>query len=329
MGAGNVAPNPMVGAVLVYQNNIIGEGFHREYGGGHAEVNCIHNVSHENRHLIEKSTLYVSLEPCNHHGKTPPCTDLIIRHAIPRVVIGCRDLNEKVNGSGVAKLRDSGIEVVEGICEKEAVYLNRSFFTFQQKKRPYVILKWAQSSDGFIGNIDKRVKISNAASDRLVHKWRSEEGAIMVGTKTAISDNPSLTTRLWPGHNPVRVVLDLSGKLPGHLALLNSEALTIVINKRQEKQDGNLIYRKLNAEDDLINEVLDILYRENIQSLIVEGGSKLLQTFIDSGKWDEARVIIGNNLLLESGVKAPALPVTKEVHKNVCLDDSILFFEKE
>lgn len=329
MGEGHVAPNPMVGAALVYQNNIIGEGFHREYGGGHAEVNCILNVSEENRHLIDKSTLYVSLEPCNHHGKTPPCTDLIIRHFIPRVVIGCRDPHEKVNGSGVATLRDSGIEVVEGICEKEAAYLNRRFFTFQQKKRPYVILKWAQSSDGFIGISGIRTKISNSSADRLVHKWRSEEAAIMVGTQTALTDNPSLTTRLWPGPNPVRVVLDLSEKLPGHLALFNREVRTIVINSLHEKQNGNLAYRKVNPGGEVINEVLDILYRENIQSLIVEGGSKLLQSFIDSGKWDEARVIINNNLLLESGVKAPVFPAIKEVHKDVFLDNSIHFFENE
>ena len=233
MGAGHTAPNPMVGAVLVYADRVIGEGFHRQYGGPHAEVNCINSVTKDDLPLLAKSTLYVSMEPCSHFGKTPPCTDLIIEKKIPTVVIACRDGYHKVNGKGIEKLRAAGINVIVGILEREALELNKRFFTFHQHQRPYIILKWAQSKDGKVaplnlpagrqvphsgGNLEqskgKRLLISNEVTDRLVHKWRSEEAAILVGTNTALQDDPALTTRFWPGRDPVRLVIEMELKLP-------------------------------------------------------------------------------------------------------------------
>ncbi len=215
LGAGHVAPNPMVGAVLVYNDRIIGEGYHQQYGKAHAEVNCINSVKEDDIQLIEKSTLYVSLEPCAHYGKTPPCADLIIAKKIPTVVIACRDTYEEVNGRGIDKLKAANVNVIVGVLEKDAIELNKRFFTFYTKHRPYIILKWAQSNDGKIANADhSRVFISNEESNRLVHKWRSEEAAILVGTNTALYDDPELTTRLWTGNNPIRLVIDMEVKLP-------------------------------------------------------------------------------------------------------------------
>ncbi|MDQ6764196.1 MAG: bifunctional diaminohydroxyphosphoribosylaminopyrimidine deaminase/5-amino-6-(5-phosphoribosylamino)uracil reductase RibD, partial [Bacteroidota bacterium] len=205
---GNVAPNPMVGAILVHENKIIGEGFHKKYGEPHAEANCINNVRDEHKNLIEQSTLYVSLEPCSHYGKTPPCADLIVQKKIPKVIIGCQDIFKEVAGKGIQKLNDAGIETTVGVLEKECSELNKRFFIFHQKQRPYIILKWAQSANGKIGKKGERIFISNDYTNRLVHKWRSEEAAIMIGTNTAQEDNPSLTTRLWQGKNPVRIIID-------------------------------------------------------------------------------------------------------------------------
>ena len=308
LGAGNVAPNPMVGAVLVYDERIIGEGYHQKYGEPHAEVNCINSVNKANVHLIERSTLYISLEPCAHYGKTPPCSELIIVKKIPNVVVGCRDSYEEVAGKGIENLKAAGINVTVGILEKECLELNKRFFTFYEQKRPYIILKWAQSNNHKIANADfSRVLISNDETNRLVHKWRSEEAAILVGTNTALHDNPSLTTRLWQGNNPIRLVIDMDLKLSTSLNLFNHQAKTIVFNKIKEEQGENLSYYKLNDKENIVAQILEALYKLKIQSVIVEGGTKTLQSFIDNNFWDEARVISNHQLQIENGIHAPDL----------------------
>lgn len=306
LGLGNVAPNPMVGAVLVHENEIIGEGFHQYYGQAHAEVNCINNVKQHNKHLIEKSTLYVSLEPCNHFGKTPPCSDLIVAHKIPKVVIACTDPFEKVNGSGIKKLSDSGVEVITGILEKEAIELNKRFITFHQQKRPYIILKWAQSENQCISAFQgKPIKITNALTDILVHKWRSEEAAIMVGTNTVMLDNPSLTTRNWTGENPIRFFIDRNLKIAQTAKILDQSAPTIILNQHINKTEGENDFIQINFEREIIPQINDLLFQKNLQSVIIEGGAKLLQTFIDTGFWDEARIITNQTLCIENGIASP------------------------
>lgn len=308
-GAGKVAPNPMVGAVLVYKGSIIGEGYHMEYGQAHAEVNCINSVAVENRQWIPSSTLYVSLEPCAHFGKTPPCSDLIIDSHIPKVVIGCRDPFEQVNGRGIEKLEKAGIEVVPGILESECMELNKRFFTFHIQKRPYVILKWAQTGDGFIaGNGEKRLLISNTHTNRLVHRWRMEEAGILVGTNTALADNPSLTNRYWDHSiQPLRMVIDRSLRLPYTLKLFDGEQKTIVFNNLKQEERDNLVYRQLNMNADSVPQILDYCYAQGIQSILVEGGAQLHQSFIDCGIWDEARVIVNQKLTIAEGLPAPVL----------------------
>lgn len=230
LGVGNVAPNPMVGAVLVYEERIIGEGWHQQFGKAHAEVNCIASVKDDDKNLIEQSTLYVSLEPCAHFGKTPPCCDLIIQQRIPKVVIGCRDPFIKVNGNGIEKLKAANIEIITGVLENECKELNKPFFTFHQKSRPYIILKWAQTADNKIGFIEnKRLLISNIITNRLVHKWRTESASILVGTNTAMIDNPALTNRYWNGKNPVRLIIDKQLKLSNDLKIFNNEAPTVIL----------------------------------------------------------------------------------------------------
>lgn len=306
LGLGNVAPNPMVGAVLVHENEIIGEGFHQYYGQAHAEVNCINSVKQHNKHLIEKSTLYVSLEPCNHFGKTPPCSDLIGSHKIPKVVIACTDPFEKVNGSGIKKLSDSGVDVITGILEKEAIALNKRFFTFHQQKRPYIILKWAQSENQCISAFQgKPIKISNALTDILVHKWRSEEAAIMVGTNTVLLDNSSLTTRNWIGKNPIRIFIDRNLKIELTAKILDQSAPTIILNQHINKIEGENDFIQINFEREIIPQINDLLFQKNLQSVIIEGGAKLLQTFIDAGFWDEARIITNQTLCIENGIASP------------------------
>jgi diaminohydroxyphosphoribosylaminopyrimidine deaminase/5-amino-6-(5-phosphoribosylamino)uracil reductase len=307
LGAGNVAPNPMVGAVLVFDNKIIGEGYHQRYGEAHAEVNCINSVKEENKHLIEKSTIFVSLEPCSHYGKTPPCADLIIKNKIRKVVIGTKDINKKVAGKGIEKLKNAGLEVVTGILENECKALNKRFFTFHQKQRPFIILKWAQSLNGKIGSdTNERIIISNDYSNRLVHKWRSEEAAILVGYNTALKDNPALTTRLWQGKNPVRVVIDKQLKLPSSAKLFSKETNTVIFNFVKNSIEKNLSFIKVKNEN-CIEEILHSLYDLNIQSVLVEGGAKTLQSFIDTGFWDEARVIINEEMIIENGIDAPEI----------------------
>ena len=301
-GLGTTRPNPMVGSVIVYNQNIIGEGFTSKYGGNHAEVNAIHSV--KNKALLKQATLYVTLEPCSHYGKTPPCSDLIVEHNIPNVVIGCIDDNPEVAGKGIKKLMDAGCNVTVGILENECKTLHKRFFTFHNKKRPYIILKWAETNDGFIAPETKKelkpVWITNELSRQLVHKWRGEEQAVLVGTNTVLQDNPSLTVRDWTGENPIRVVLDKKGTLHKRYLVFNNDAQTIVI------------------QDITIDNIFIVLYKNNISSIIIEGGLKTLQSFIDKNKWDEARVFSGN-CTFEKGVKAPVLP-TRIVLRTLTLD---------
>lgn len=342
MGAGYVAPNPMVGAVLVYNNRIIGEGYHMQYGEPHAEVNCISSVADEEVQHISNSVLYVSLEPCVHFGITPPCTDLIIQHKIPNVVIGCRDSFPAVDGKGIEKLKSAGVNVISGILERECLYLNRRFFTFYNFKRPYIILKWAQSADGKIAaplNPPKggtkeyagseRLLISNELTNRIVHKWRSEEAAIMVGTNTALNDDPSLTTRLWPGKDPVRIVIDKELELPGNLKLFDKMTRTIVFNNKREDNDTMLSYYLLDKSKDELSQILEELYRERLQSIMVEGGTKLLQSFINAGLWDEARVICNEQLTMGKGLEAPVLKHHEFIKEERIDSDLISFFKRE
>lgn len=306
LASGSVAPNPMVGAILVNDDKIISEGYHQKYGEAHAEVNCINNVKDEHKSLIGTSTLYVSLEPCSHFGKTPPCVDLIISNKIPKVIIGCKDVFKKVSGRGINKMRNANIEVIENILEKECIDLNKRFFTFHNKFRPYIILKWAQSSNGKISSNDKRIFISNDYSNRLVHRWRSEEVSILIGTNTAFTDDPSLTTRLWNGKNPVRIIIDKELILSSSLKVFNGEAQTIIYNISKNFTEGNLFYIKLSKEN-FIEELIHSLFEMNIQSILVEGGTKTLQSFIDKELWDEARVITNNELIIENGISAPEM----------------------
>lgn len=304
-------PNPMVGAVVVHKNRIIGEGYHRHFGEAHAEVNAINSV--KDHTLLKESTLYVSLEPCAHHGKTPPCAELIISKKIPRVVIAVRDPNPKVSGKGVEMLKKKGIEVVEGILEDEAHDLNRFFFVNQLYSRPYVILKWAQSNDGFIDlhrtpNENKSpVIISNNLTHTIVHKFRTQVQGILVGTNTAILDNPRLTSRKWYGDNPTRIVIDRYNKIPLNSALFDGTVPTIVFTSSVPNNidsSENIRYIEIDFTKDTNKLILNHLYNESIYSILVEGGSKLLSTFIDKGYWDEAFIEVSDKKL-HNGVKSP------------------------
>ena len=326
LGAGNVAPNPMVGAVLVYDDKIIGEGYHKKYGEAHAEVNCINSVEEKNKHLIEKSTIYVSLEPCAHYGKTPPCADLIIKNNIPKVVIGTKDIYKEVAGAGIEKLKNAGIEVLTGVLENECIDLNKRFFTFHQKQRPYIILKWAQSANGKIGSANnERILISNDYSNRLVHRWRSEESAILVGTNTALKDNPSLTTRLWKGKNPIRIVIDKNLKLPHELKIFSKTTNTIIFNSLKNTIEENVEYIKLENKN-FLEEILRTLYKLNIQSVLVEGGAKTLQSFIDKGLWDEARIITNEGMIIENGISSPEFKDFELVKQEKYFSDIIDYY---
>jgi riboflavin biosynthesis protein ribD len=309
-GEGNTAPNPMVGAVIVHKGKIIGEGFHRKCGEAHAEVNAVASVRDEA--LLRDSTIYVSLEPCSHYGKTPPCAELIIRKGIPRVVVGTLDPFPEVSGRGVRMLREAGIEVVTGVLEEEARALNPAFMTFQIRKRPYVYLKWAQSADGFmdIRREDASVPsvlLSSAETLRRVHRLRSEVAAIMVGTRTALLDNPSLTVRHWAGRSPVRVVLDRTLKLPVGSHLLDGAVPTLVFTAVEVESRPNVEYVQIDFGQEVLSQVLQYLYGQNLNSLMVEGGAELLESFLDAGLWDEAWVETAP-VVLGAGVKAPAVP---------------------
>ncbi len=308
-GLGTTRPNPMVGAVIVHENKIIGEGFTSAYGSHHAEVNAINSV--ENKSLLKEATLYVSLEPCSHFGKTPPCSDLIIKNKIPHVVIGCIDDNPEVAGKGIKKLKESGCQVTVGILEKACKKHHKRFFTFHNKKRPYIILKWAETADDFIApkhkNETKPVWITNTLSRQLVHKWRSEEQAILVGTNTVIQDNPSLTVRDWSGNNPIRVVLDKYDKLTKDYNIFNNEAETLVLKENTAQT------------------ICDVLYKQNINSTIIEGGAQTLQLFIDEGLWDEARIFKGV-VAFKDGVKAPKFSSQWLIEKNIENDILRIYF---
>ena len=351
LAAGHTAPNPMVGAVLVHAGRIIGEGYHELYGQAHAEVNCIRSVKEEDRALIPESTIYVSLEPCAHHGKTPPCADLIIASRIPRVVVGCRDPFPQVNGKGIEKLMAAGIAVELGVMEKECVELNRRFFTFNTLHRPYIVLKWAQSVNGKIaggtetdrvmGTEDRgespdgrgthggRLHISNEYTNRLVHRWRSEEAAILVGTNTALADDPSLTVRLWKGPDPIRLVIDKTLRLPLTLKLFDGQVRTIVFNTVRREERGNIHYYKLEPEGSLVRQIVEALYHEKILSVLVEGGAGLLQSFIDEGCWDEARVITNQDLQVPGGLGAPEIGAAQMVFNERLFSDTIAYMRKQ
>ena len=294
---GSTAPNPMVGCVIVFENTIIAEGYTSPYGGAHAEVNAIQSV--RDPKVLEKSTLYVTLEPCAHFGKTPPCSDFIIAHKIPQVVIGCLDEHDKVCGKGISKLKAAGCEVIVGVLETECKIHHKRFFTYHSKKRPYIILKWAESKDGFIAPLIKSeikpVWISSLRSRQLVHQWRAEEQAILVGANTVAQDNPSLTTREVEGPNPIRIIIDLKNTLPGSSQVFNSEAKTIKLTKNE-----------IDPNKPLAAQVSKTLYLNKITSVIVEGGQKTLQAFINEGLWDEAR-IFSSETYLKEGIKKPQL----------------------
>lgn len=338
LAAGQVSPNPMVGAVLVYNNRIIGEGYHRQYGQAHAEVNCIASVKPEDEALISQSTLYVSLEPCAHFGKTPPCADLVIQKNIPQVVVGCRDPFPDVNGKGIEKLKAAGVEVVINVLEEECKALNKRFFTFHTLHRPYVILKWAQTADGFLAHQSAtRLKISNEYTNRLVHKWRSEEAAILVGTNTAINDNPQLDTRLWPGNSPLRLVVDMNRRLPAVLKLFDGAVPTVVFNKHEHSlpfeklshyQVPGVQYYQVTDTVSMVPQILNGLYRLGVQSVLVEGGRQLLQSFIDEDSWDEARVITNEELFIGAGLPAPRLQQAERVSSQKIGSDNIQIFQK-
>ncbi len=315
---GKVAPNPMVGAVLVANERIIGEGYHKEFGARHAEVSALSSVRSRDKQLIKRSTLYVNLEPCSHQGKTPACTDLILKQGIPKVVIGSLDPNPQV--SGIEALQ--GIEVETGLLEQDAEYLNRRFYTFFQKQRPYVILKWAETRDGLMApDIPKQQWISNESAQILNHKWRSEEMAIMVGTNTALIDDPELTVRNWQGTNPIRVVIDRNLSLNPKLKLFDRSTPTLVFNNSMEKKETNLERIRIDFNNKIIPQILAALHQRNIQSLLVEGGPKLLKSFVDAGLWDEARYFVGN-AEFKSGLKAPQ-PEGREVSAEMIGDNEL------
>ncbi len=309
-GLGTTSPNPMVGSVIVYNDTIIGEGYTSPYGGNHAEVNAINSVV--DKELLKKATLYVSLEPCNHFGKTPPCSDLIVKCKILKVVIGCIDSFDKVAGKGIEKLKKHGCDVEVGVLEGECVELNKRFFTYHTKKMPYIILKWAETSDGFISPHSKReeikpVWITNQYSRQLVHKWRTEEQAILVGTNTAINDNPKLDVRNWHGKNPIRIVIDRNLRIPKNYHLFDNCIKTIVLTENKNGVGAdNLIFEQIDFSKNLAQQICVVLYKHTIQSVIIEGGSQTIQTFINANLWDEARIFIGV-ITFNKGVSAPVI----------------------
>ena len=320
-GLGNTYPNPLVGCVIVHNNKIIGEGWHKKAGEPHAEVNAIQSV--KDTSLLKNATIYVSLEPCSHFGKTPPCCDLIIRYNIPNVVIGTVDPNSQVAGTGIKRLIEHGAKVTVGILEKECNELNKRFFTYHTKNRPYILLKWAESLDGYIAPTSKDkqepVWISNMYSRQFVHKWRSEEQAILVGTTTVLVDNPKLDVRDWYGQNPIRIILDRYGKINNEFHVKDEKIKTIIITEQQNLTSTNhLIFESAIFDNQLSQKIVAILYKYNIQSVLIEGGQKTLQTFIDANLWDEARVFVGD-FFLNEGVKAPVLKAcstTKKIKGN-------------
>lgn len=333
-GLGYTRPNPMVGCVIVHDNIIIGEGFTSPYGGNHAEVNAIESV--QDKKLLKEATLYVTLEPCSHYGKTPPCSDLIVKSKIPNVVIGTVDTHSKVAGKGIEKLKASGCKVTVGVLEHACQEHHKRFFTFHNKQRPYIILKWAQTIDGFLApeiqDKQEPVWITNNFSRQIVHKWRTEEHAILVGTNTVIKDNPKLTVRDWKGQNPIRIVLDKEGKLAKDLAIFNTESQTIVISSSKNE---NAINSKTTStqfidwenKKHIAKQICELLHKQDIQSIIIEGGAKTLQSFIGAGLWDEARIFTGS-IRFGKGLKAPQF-YGNLVWEQQILEDSLKIYRND
>lgn len=332
-GIGTTRPNPSVGAVIVYEGKIIGEGYTSPYGGPHAEVNAIRSVKDET--LLKEATIYVTLEPCSHFGKTPPCADLILEKQIPNVVIGTVDTHSVVAGKGIQRLKENGVQVVVGVLEDACKQHHKRFFTVQNKKRPYIILKWAETIDGFIAPLEKKTNrpiwISNNYSKQLVHKLRAEEHAILVGNNTVLDDNPKLNVRTWSGENPIRILIDPSLKVSGNYSILDGTISTLVITEKQRTEseikkyqstyidkNNEIQIQQIDFSNNVAKQISDVLYQNNIQSVIIEGGAKTLQTFIDASIWDEAYVFVGKNKFYE-GIKAPRInikPSTTQQIKN-------------
>jgi len=322
-GRGKVSPNPMVGCVIVHNGNIIGEGYHAKYGEAHAEVSAVNSVKNQN--FLSQSTVYVTLEPCSHFGKTPPCADLLIAKKVKRVVAAIADPNPKVAGSGLGKIREAGIETEVGICELESSRLNRRFFTNQNKKRPYIILKWAESEDGFIARENFESKwISSEWSRQLVHKWRTEEDAILVGKNSVLYDNPELTARNWKGKNPIRIMIDPDLNIPNHFHLFDQQSKSLIYNTKMDKVVGDnewIKIERINLESELLHD----LYSRNISSVIIEGGSYTLQNFINKNFWDEARVFKSSTKFTR-GIRAPILNTISDLTQNIMNDKLTIYY---
>ena len=320
LGLGKTYPNPMVGSVIVYKGKIIGEGWHKKAGDAHAEVNAVNSVT--DKSLLKESTIYINLEPCAHYGKTPPCAELIIKHQIPNVVVGCVDSFSEVSGKGIEMMQNNGAKVVVGVLEDECKESHKRFFTFHEKKRPYIILKWAETQDGFIApseqEIGKPFWITSPESKKLVHKWRTEEASILIGTNTAEKDNPALTARLWEGKQPIRIVIDRNLRLKNSLQVLDNSTTTLVFTEKTKENSGFLNYIKIDFSK-LHQNLMHELYKRNIQSVIVEGGRKTLESFLDTNLWDEARIFTGNKNLL-NGIKAPKFKIKPKSEDKVSTD---------
>ncbi len=328
-GLGQVAPNPMVGCVVVYKDKIISEGYHQVYGGLHAEPNALKGVD---KTLLKECTLYVNLEPCSHHGKTPPCADLIISKGIKKVFVGNLDTNPLVAGKGIKKLQDAGIAVEYAILNDACRELNKRFFTFHEKKRPYIILKWAQTNDGFISHYPLPIHkednwITGEESKQLVHQWRTQEQAILVGYNTALLDNPLLTARLVNGKNPLRVVIDKELALPKHLAVFNEDAETLVFNNKESIQKNNVHYVKIDFTH-LLTEMMSYLFTKNIASIIIEGGTKTLSQFMEQNLWDEARVFVNPHKNFVNGLKSPVIDLSQASKQFVGTDELYILKNK-
>jgi diaminohydroxyphosphoribosylaminopyrimidine deaminase/5-amino-6-(5-phosphoribosylamino)uracil reductase len=327
-GLGHVAPNPMVGCVIVHGNEVIGSGYHTQYGGPHAEVNAINSVHESNMYLLKESTLYVNLEPCSHYGKTPPCANLIIDKKIPRVVIGSNDPNPLVAGKGIALLKEAGVDVTTGVLQKESDELNHRFITYFTKKRPYIILKYAQSKDHVMAPVgNAQFWLTNDDSKARVHLWRTQEQAVMIGKLTALIDNPQLTARLYKGKNPLRVVIDKTLAIPQHFNIFDNVAHTLVFNDTKNGTEHNTEYCIIDFEKDVEQQVLQKLWDMKILSVIIEGGPYLLNSFIEKGLWDEARIFTTQHLL-HHGKEAPDLKGTLVHEEDIAGDNLKILLNK-
>lgn len=328
-GLGSTYPNPLVGSVIVYNGEIIGEGWHQKAGEPHAEVNAINSV--KDQRLLTKATLYVNLEPCSHHGRTPPCADMIIRERIKKVVIGVVDVNEKVKGQGIVRLEKHGVEVISGVLEKQCLELNKRFITYHEKKRPYIILKWAQSADAYIFPGDEAVKkgspiwISNIFSRQRVHQWRAHEASILVGKNTVQQDNPSLNSRDFKGFPILRMAIDKNLEIPVERHIYDGKYDTVIFNAKKNLTESNAKFVQLDFSNNVVDQIVNYLYQNNIQSLIVEGGAITLNEFLKADLWDEARVFCGN-MKLGGGIKAPKLDVTAYKEETV-LNDRLIWYK--